>query len=114
MAYIDDKGLVYSEPGDILKVEHRLRASAYGDIEGGKPLILVSHLTGNHIPYGANSSAQDGTKGMAGRVAAGTAKYYAVADAEPTQSRYPRRGTVGGPRDEQDFDRHRVDQYGVR
>ena len=77
MAYIDAEGLFWPEPGDILKVEHRLRKSSYAEIEGGKPSILVFHLTGNHIPLGCDTSASDGTKGMAGRVSAGTAKYYA-------------------------------------
>jgi hypothetical protein len=79
MARIDDNGLLFSEPGDVLKVEHSLRPHDYGALETDDclPLLLAFHLTGNLIPFGSNDADHDGTRGMAGRIAAGTAKYYA-------------------------------------
>jgi len=77
MARIDDNGLLFSEPGDVLKVEHRLRVSNFGALLDPKPAILVWHLTGNSIPHGADDSAHDGTQGMALRIFEGTARYYA-------------------------------------
>lgn len=77
MAYIDEDGLVQPEPGDVLKVTHLLREHDYGELLGGRPQLLVWHLTGNYLPLGANTAERDGTAGMAQRIAAGTARYYA-------------------------------------
>jgi len=79
MARIDDNGLIFSEPGDIVKVEQRLRVANYGALIEAKPEILIHHLTGNRIPFGANDSAHDGTQSMVGRIFAGAAKFYASA-----------------------------------
>jgi len=79
MARIDANGLIFSEPGDVLKVEQRLRVANYGTLLEPKPSILIWHLTGNWIPLGANDSAHDGTQSMVGRIFAGAAKYYASA-----------------------------------
>ncbi|HEY6009208.1 MAG TPA: N-acetylmuramoyl-L-alanine amidase, partial [Geobacteraceae bacterium] len=79
MAYVDDSGLLWAEPGDRLRVEHKLRAHDYGPLVGGRPEWLIWHLTGNRIPEGCAASSCDGTDGMAGRVASGSAKYYAHA-----------------------------------
>lgn len=81
MAHVDERGLIWSDEGDVLRVEHALRSSDYGAITtaDGRPDLLVWHITGNDIPSGCDDSAHDGTKGMAGRIAAGTARYYAHA-----------------------------------
>lgn len=79
MAYIDDRGLLWTEPGDSLYVTHLLRGGDYGPIAtaDGKPDVLAWHLTGNRIPAGADTAAMDGTAGMAKRIADGKARYYA-------------------------------------
>jgi hypothetical protein len=78
VAHFDDAGLLWDEPGDFLKVEHLIRKKDYGDLltADGLPDILAWHLSGNNIPLGCNTSSKDGTRGMAGRVASGAAKYY--------------------------------------
>ena len=69
---------MWSEPGDVLKVEHKPRATDYGPlICGPRPLIQVWHLSGNRVPEGCDSSSCDGTDSMGKRVASGTARYYA-------------------------------------
>jgi N-acetyl-anhydromuramyl-L-alanine amidase AmpD len=79
MAYVDRNGLLWSEQGDVLGVEHLMRGSDFGPLKtpDAKPEILVWHLTGHRVPFGANDSKRDGTEGMAKRVAAGSARYYA-------------------------------------
>lgn len=79
MAHFDERGLLWSDDGDVVQVSHLLRGSDYGPIStpDARPQILVWHLTGNRIPAGADDSDHDGTAGMAKRVAAGTARYYA-------------------------------------
>jgi hypothetical protein len=79
MAYIDDRGLLWADPGDCLSVTHLLRGSDFGPLvtADGKPDIHVYHLTGNRIPFRADTAETDGTAGMSKRVANGTARYYA-------------------------------------
>lgn len=79
MAYIDHNGLFWSEPGDVLSVEHELRPHDYGALIGGHPEILVWHLTGNRIPEGCEAASCDGTDGMVDRIEAEAARYYAHA-----------------------------------
>lgn len=79
MAYVDQSGLMWPEPGDRLTVEHRLRPHDYGALIGGHPEILVWHLTGNRIPEDCADSVCDGTEGMGKRVADEKARYYAHA-----------------------------------
>jgi hypothetical protein len=78
MAYIDDKGLLWTDPGDVMFVTHLLRSKDYGPLTtaDGKPDIHVYHLTGNRIPFGADTAGSDGTAGMAKRASDGTARYY--------------------------------------
>lgn len=79
MAEIDADGLLQPQPGDILRVKFCLRQSDYGALESDRPMILVWHLTGGVIPFGANTADRDGTAGMAERIEAGKSKFYAHA-----------------------------------
>jgi hypothetical protein len=76
VAYIDEDGWLWPEPGDVLTVEHKPRPHDYGVIVGVAEW-LVWHLSGNRIPEGCESSSCDGTDGMTKRIAEETARYYA-------------------------------------
>lgn len=76
MPRIDETGLVWSEPGDVWQWVHRIRPHDYGPILTERPLGCVWHLTGNRIAETCEASSCDGTEGMSGRAADGTARYY--------------------------------------
>lgn len=79
MARIDQSGLMWPDDGDVLQVVHHVRMRDYGRLQtpNGMPSMLVWHLTGNVMPAGCDASSCDGSQSMDGRIASGTARFYA-------------------------------------
>jgi len=76
--HVDERHLLVADPGDGVQITTLLRQHDYGAMltpEAG-PLLGINHVTGNFIGPDPRTPAQDGTAGIAARVAAG-ARFYA-------------------------------------